>query len=143
MKKLTIILAAIAFLSVPFLASASGTNQKADKRNNISETTSNSRNPLDVAIDLPEEPPITSVKATENQQYSLFPNPATNGNFRISATTDFEYTIINSQGKEISKGNSSQQNAMVQLPDNSPRAIYTVLLKNSNGGITLKKIVKA
>lgn len=143
MKKLTIILAAIAFPSVPFLASASGTDQKADKRNTVTETTSNTRNPLDVAIDIPVEPPITSVKGTENQQYSMFPNPATNGNFRISATTDFEYTIINSQGKEISKGNSFQQNAKVQLPDNSARAIYTVLLKNSNGTITVKKIIKA
>lgn len=143
MKKVNIIVALIAFLSVPFIASATGTDQKPSRNTEVANPTFNGRNPLDVNIDLPEEPPITSTKSAENQQYSLFPNPATNGNFRISAATDFEYTVTDLQGKEISKGYSNQQIALVQLPENAPRSVYTVLLKNSNGTITVKRIIKA
>lgn len=143
MKKVKSIIAVIAFLSVPFFALATGVDQKADKKNVVSETTSNGRNPLDVSIDIPIDPPITSAKGVENQQYSVFPNPATNGNFRISAAADFEYTITDLQGKEISKGYSSQQIALVQLPESAPRSVYSVLLKNSNGTVTVKRIIKS
>lgn len=143
MKKVKSIIAVIAFLSVPFFALATDVDQKADKKNVVSETISNGRNPLDVSIDIPIDPPITSAKGVESQQYSMFPNPATNGNFRISAAADFEYTITDLQGKEISKGYSSQQIALVQLPESAPRSVYSVLLKNSNGTVTVKRIIKA
>ena len=143
MKKVKSIIAVIAFLSVPFFTLATGTDQNADKRNVVSETTSNGTNPLDVSIDIPVDPPITSAKGAEGQQYSVYPNPATNGNFRISAATDFEYTIADLQGKEISKGYSSQQIALVQLPESALRSVYSVLLKNNNGTVTVKRIIKS
>jgi hypothetical protein len=143
MKKVNIVVALIAFLSVPFIASATGTDQKPSRNTEVSKPTYNGRNPLDVNIDIPDEPPINSTKSAKSQQYSMFPNPATNGNFRISAATEFEYTITDLQGKEISKGFSSQQIALVQLPESAPRSVYSVLLKNSNGTVTVKRIVKA
>jgi len=142
MKKTTSIIALLAISISPIICQANGIKGNNNNGSNTQQPSTNMAvNPGDANYQGPVEPPITSVEDKAALVFSVFPNPATNGNFRISAASEFEYSLFDLQGKTIAKGKSDTSLATVSVPENKNRDIYSLLIKTSSGKVITKQII--
>ena len=88
----------------------------------------------------------TNIETIEGKTMNMYPNPATDyvvldlGNFTTSA--DWNYTITNTIGQEIKKGEINSQQTLIYLNDIKGKGLFLVHIYDASGQLVFVKKVQ-